>query len=43
MNEWRLAESRDDCTVYAFLHQTLHLKLVFEEFGGKMMMVFRRN
>uniref|UniRef100_A0A673CWV3 Knl1 C-terminal RWD domain-containing protein n=2 Tax=Sphaeramia orbicularis TaxID=375764 RepID=A0A673CWV3_9TELE len=34
INEWKLGEKRDNCTVYTFLHETLHLELVFEKSNG---------
>ncbi|XP_074472663.1 uncharacterized protein knl1 isoform X2 [Sebastes fasciatus] len=34
VNEWKFAEKRDNCTVYSFLHETLHLQLVYEKTNG---------
>uniref|UniRef100_A0A8C4GIP2 Knl1 C-terminal RWD domain-containing protein n=1 Tax=Dicentrarchus labrax TaxID=13489 RepID=A0A8C4GIP2_DICLA len=34
VNEWKLGEKRDNSTVYTFLHDTLHLQLVFEKNGN---------
>ncbi|KAM3602599.1 uncharacterized protein V6R79_007182 [Siganus canaliculatus] len=34
LNEWKLGENKDDCTVYTFLHGTLHLQLLFEKPSG---------
>ncbi|XP_037607386.1 uncharacterized protein knl1 isoform X2 [Sebastes umbrosus] len=34
VNEWKFAEKRDNCTVYSFLHETLHLQLVYEKTIG---------
>ncbi|XP_068433353.1 kinetochore scaffold 1 [Clinocottus analis] len=34
VNEWRFAEKTDNCTTYTFLHETMHLKLVYEESSG---------
>ncbi|XP_041832192.1 kinetochore scaffold 1 isoform X4 [Melanotaenia boesemani] len=31
VNEWKLREKRENCTVYAFLHETMLLQLVFEK------------
>lgn len=44
LNEWRFGESRDDGTVYTFLHNTFHLELVYEKYNGKisLVMVFNR-
>lgn len=44
LNEWRFGESRDDCTVYTFLHNTFHMELVYEKYNGKisLVMVFNR-
>ncbi|AWP20304.1 putative protein CASC5 [Scophthalmus maximus] len=34
VNEWRFGEQSDSCTVYTFLHDTLHLQLVYEKSKG---------
>ncbi|XP_034383038.1 kinetochore scaffold 1 isoform X3 [Cyclopterus lumpus] len=34
VNEWKCAEKTDNCTTYTFLHETLHLELVYEESSG---------
>ncbi|XP_005475132.1 uncharacterized protein knl1 [Oreochromis niloticus] len=34
MNEWKLREMRDNCRVFTFLHETMHLQLVFEKANG---------
>ncbi|XP_071323973.1 outer kinetochore KNL1 complex subunit KNL1 isoform X2 [Trachinotus anak] len=34
VNEWKLGEKKDNCTVYTFLHDTMHLKLVYEKYKG---------
>ncbi|XP_071368715.1 outer kinetochore KNL1 complex subunit KNL1 [Centroberyx affinis] len=34
VNEWKLGEKRDNCTIYTFLYESLHLKLVFEKCDG---------
>ncbi|XP_034555673.1 kinetochore scaffold 1 isoform X2 [Notolabrus celidotus] len=31
LNEWRLGEKRDNCTVYTFLYETFHLLLEFDK------------
>jgi len=35
VNEWKFAEKTDNCTTYTFLHETVHLELVYEESCGK--------
>ncbi|KAF7666668.1 hypothetical protein LDENG_00098430 [Lucifuga dentata] len=34
LNEWKFGETRDNSTVYTFLHDTLHLVLVYEKSDG---------
>ncbi|XP_068564539.1 kinetochore scaffold 1 [Cebidichthys violaceus] len=34
VNEWKFAEKTDNCTTYTFLHETLHLELLFEQSSG---------
>ncbi|XP_056284455.1 uncharacterized protein LOC130202747 [Pseudoliparis swirei] len=34
VNEWKFAEKTDNCTTYTFLHETVHLELVYEESCG---------
>ncbi|XP_035474436.2 uncharacterized protein knl1 isoform X2 [Scophthalmus maximus] len=34
VNEWRFGEQSDNCTVYTFLHDTLHLQLVYKKSKG---------
>ncbi|KAI3363664.1 hypothetical protein L3Q82_001283 [Scortum barcoo] len=34
VNEWKLGEKRDNCTLYTFLHETFHLQLVYEKSSG---------
>ncbi|XP_065328043.1 uncharacterized protein knl1 [Pelmatolapia mariae] len=34
MNEWKFREMRDNCRVFTFLHETMHLQLVFEKANG---------
>ncbi|XP_030576718.1 uncharacterized protein knl1 isoform X2 [Archocentrus centrarchus] len=34
INEWKLREMRDNFKVYTFLHETMHLQLVFEKSNG---------
>ncbi|XP_071777447.1 uncharacterized protein knl1 [Centroberyx gerrardi] len=34
VNEWKLGEKRDNCTIYTFLYETLQLKVVFEKCDG---------
>lgn len=45
VNEWKLGEKRDNCTLYTFLHETFHLQLVFEKSTGKIfsLMVVSRH
>ncbi|TNN60635.1 Protein CASC5 [Liparis tanakae] len=35
VNEWKFAEKTDNGTTYTFLHDTLHLQLVYEESCGE--------
>ncbi|XP_034018427.1 kinetochore scaffold 1 [Thalassophryne amazonica] len=35
INEWKLGEKTDSCTVYTFLYNTLHLQLDYEKSDGK--------
>ncbi|XP_070782456.1 outer kinetochore KNL1 complex subunit KNL1 [Enoplosus armatus] len=34
VNEWKFGEKRNNSTVYTFLHETLHLQLVYEKSNG---------
>ncbi|KAM6915692.1 outer kinetochore KNL1 complex subunit KNL1 [Xenentodon cancila] len=34
LNEWRLRETRNNCTVYTFLHETILLQLMQEQSSG---------
>ncbi|XP_033504979.2 uncharacterized protein knl1 [Epinephelus lanceolatus] len=34
VNEWKFGEKTDNCAVYTFLHETLHLQLVYEKPNG---------
>ncbi|KAI9531515.1 hypothetical protein NQZ68_040362 [Dissostichus eleginoides] len=34
LNEWKVAERSDNSTIYTFLHETLHLQLLFEKPNG---------
>ncbi|KAG7222700.1 hypothetical protein INR49_026309 [Caranx melampygus] len=35
LNEWKFVEEEDNCTAYTFLHNTMHLQLVYEKCKGK--------
>ncbi|XP_018538037.1 kinetochore scaffold 1 [Lates calcarifer] len=34
VNEWKFGEKTDNCTTYTFLHETMHLQLVYEKSNG---------
>ncbi|XP_023270916.1 kinetochore scaffold 1 isoform X2 [Seriola lalandi dorsalis] len=34
VNEWRSGEKKDNCIVYTFLHDTMHLQLAYEKYKG---------
>ncbi|XP_008276592.1 protein CASC5 [Stegastes partitus] len=34
LNEWRIKERKDNGTIYTFLHETMHLQLVYEKTNG---------
>ncbi|KAM9355079.1 uncharacterized protein knl1 [Pholidichthys leucotaenia] len=34
LNEWEISERTDSCTVYTFLHKTMHLQLAYEKSDG---------
>ncbi|XP_069371586.1 uncharacterized protein knl1 [Paralichthys olivaceus] len=31
VNEWKLGEKQENCSIYTFLHETMHLQLVYEK------------
>ncbi|XP_072218693.1 outer kinetochore KNL1 complex subunit KNL1 [Leuresthes tenuis] len=34
LNEWKLREKKDNCTIYTFLHETMFLQLAYEKSTG---------
>ncbi|XP_045916605.1 kinetochore scaffold 1 [Micropterus dolomieu] len=34
LNEWKLGEKKDNCSVYSFLHKTFEVQLVYEKSNG---------
>ncbi|XP_029352178.1 kinetochore scaffold 1 [Echeneis naucrates] len=32
LNEWKFGEKKDNCTVYTFLHDTMHLQLIYDTY-----------
>ncbi|XP_047430373.1 uncharacterized protein knl1 isoform X1 [Mugil cephalus] len=34
LNEWKLKDMRDDCTIFTFLHETMYLQVEFEKSPG---------
>ncbi|XP_040921109.1 uncharacterized protein knl1 isoform X2 [Toxotes jaculatrix] len=34
LNEWKFGEKKDNCTIYTFLHETMHLHVVYEKSKG---------
>ncbi|XP_053301738.1 uncharacterized protein knl1 [Pleuronectes platessa] len=34
VNEWKLGEKQENCSIYTFLHETMHLQLVYEKSEG---------
>ncbi|XP_039981472.1 uncharacterized protein knl1 isoform X2 [Xiphias gladius] len=34
VNEWKFGEKKDNCSIYTFLHETMHLQLVYEKSKG---------